>query len=86
MRDRRGLTPNPSPSSGEGGSREGRKVLAAAIRREEWDRVAALLLLAMTDVVREMPRGDIDDVLALLSSEDDVGRVLSTDVTDESDD
>jgi hypothetical protein len=52
-------------------SRDGRKVLAAAIRREDWERVAALLLLAMTDVVREMPRADIDDVLSLLSSDDD---------------
>lgn len=47
----------------------GGRTLAASIRRNEWERVALLLLLALTDVASAMPAGDIDDVLALLAQE-----------------
>ena len=45
--------------------------LAAAIRRNEWERVALLLLLGMAEAARKAPPGTIDDVLAMLSLEED---------------
>ncbi len=41
--------------------------LAIAISRNQWELVALLLLDALATTARTMPRGDIDDVLALLS-------------------
>ncbi len=41
-----------------------------AIARGEWERMSLLLLIAMTEAVRQAPAGTIDDVLALLSDEE----------------
>ena len=41
--------------------------LAIAISRNQWELVALLLLDALATTARTMPRGTIDDVLALLS-------------------
>ena len=45
--------------------------LAVAISRNQWELVSLLLLDALTTMVRAMPRGTIDDVLALLSDPED---------------
>jgi hypothetical protein len=45
--------------------------LELQIRRREWERVALLLLLAMSITARRFPPGDIDDVIALLSDEEE---------------
>ena len=45
--------------------------LAAAMRRNEWERVALLLLLGVAEAARKAPPGTIDDVLAMLSAEED---------------
>jgi hypothetical protein len=47
----------------------GGRTLAASIRRNEWERVALLLLIALTEASRALPAGDVDDVLALLAGE-----------------
>ena len=41
--------------------------LATAIRRNEWELAALLLLNALATAVRAAPPGTIDDVLAVLS-------------------
>lgn len=51
--------------------------LAAAIRRNEWELAALLLLNAVAEIARAMPPGTIDDVLALISdreASDDAAR------------
>jgi hypothetical protein len=45
--------------------------LAAAIRRDDWELAALLLLDAIAAVARTMPPGTVDDVLALLSDTED---------------
>jgi hypothetical protein len=44
--------------------------LERAVRRNEWERVALALLIALADAARRAPPGTIDDVLALLSDEE----------------
>ncbi len=41
--------------------------LAAAIRRDDWERVALYLALAVAVAARNAPPGTIDDVLAMLA-------------------
>ena len=43
--------------------------LAAAIRRNEWERAALLLLIGLLEAARGVPPDTIDDVLAMLSDE-----------------
>ncbi|MBI5285095.1 MAG: hypothetical protein HY874_08390 [Chloroflexi bacterium] len=47
------------------------RTIAASIRRNEWERVALLLLIGVAAAARKAPPGTIDDVLALLSAEED---------------
>ena len=47
------------------------RTIAASIRRSEWERVALLLLIGVAAAARKAPPGTIDDVLALLSAEED---------------
>jgi len=44
--------------------------LAAAVRRDDWERTALLLLVALADALRNAPPGTIEDLLALLASLD----------------
>ena len=51
--------------------------LAVAIRSNQWELVALLLLNAIVDAARALPPGTIDDVLALISkteASDDAAR------------
>ena len=45
--------------------------LTLAIRRGEWELVALALLLSLSDAARRLPPGTIDDVIALLSDEEE---------------
>jgi hypothetical protein len=45
------------------------RTLAASIRRSEWERVALLLAIALTDALQSLPAGDADDLLAVLARE-----------------
>ena len=47
------------------------RTIAASVRRNEWERVALLLLIGVAAAARKAPPGTIDDVLALLSAEED---------------
>ena len=47
------------------------QVLAAALRRGETERVALALLLGVAAAARSLPDASIDDLLALLSDDDD---------------
>ena len=47
------------------------RTIAASIRRNEWERVALLLLIGVAAAARKAPPGTIDDVLALLSAGED---------------
>ncbi len=51
-----------------------RTAMGAAIRRGEWERIALCLLLGISVAARKMPPGTIDDVLALLSREEEDAR------------
>ena len=44
--------------------------LAGAIARDDWERASLMLLLAVAAAARALPPGTIDDLLALLSSDD----------------
>lgn len=44
--------------------------LALAIRRDDWELVALLLLHGIASAAREVPPDTIDDVLALLDAEE----------------
>jgi hypothetical protein len=44
--------------------------LATAIRRKEWERAALLLLIGLLEAARNAPPGTIDDVLAMLGTDD----------------
>ncbi len=61
------------PAGDSGGARRvvrgGGRTVAASIRRNEWERVALLLLIALTEASRALPAGDVDDALALLAGE-----------------
>ena len=48
---------------------DARRTLAASIERGEWERVALLLLNGLAEAADRVPRGQIDDVLALLAQE-----------------
>jgi hypothetical protein len=48
----------------------GDAAMRAAIRRNDMERVALRLLLALAEAARRLPPGTIDDVLALLSAEE----------------
>ncbi len=43
--------------------------LAAALRRDDWERVALFVLLGIAEAARTAPPGAIDDVVALLAHE-----------------
>ncbi len=43
------------------------RTIAVSVRRNEWERVALLLLLGVAAAARKAPPGTIDDVLAMLS-------------------
>lgn len=45
--------------------------LAIAIEQEDWERTALLLALGLTTAVRMLPQATIDDVLALLSGDEE---------------
>jgi hypothetical protein len=45
------------------------RTLAASVRRSEWERVALLLLIALTDALQSLPAGDANDLLGLLARE-----------------
>lgn len=51
-----------------GGSRR-ESALALAIRRDDWELAALLLLHGIVSAARTLPPGTIDDVLALLDAE-----------------
>jgi hypothetical protein len=51
--------------------REG--ALAVAVRRDDWERAALLLLVALAHALRNAPPGTIEDLLALLASLDGAG-------------
>jgi hypothetical protein len=61
-------------STGAEGAMTRATPLAAAIRRKEWERAALLLLIGLLEAARNAPSGTIDDVLAMLSLEEDEGR------------
>jgi hypothetical protein len=44
--------------------------LDRAVRRNDWERVALALLIALAAAARNAPPGTIDDLLALLSGEE----------------
>ena len=44
--------------------------LAIAIRRNNWELAALLLLDALANAARTLPPGSIDDILALISDEE----------------
>jgi hypothetical protein len=44
--------------------------LDRAVRRNDWERVALALLIALAAAARKAPPGTIDDLLALLSGEE----------------
>jgi hypothetical protein len=44
--------------------------LDRAVRRNDWERVALALLIALAAAAREASPGTIDDLLALLSGEE----------------
>ena len=44
--------------------------LATAIRRKDWERAALLLLIGLLEAARNAPPGTIDDVLVMLSREE----------------
>jgi hypothetical protein len=46
--------------------------LAMAIRSNNWELASLLLLDALTATARALPPGDLDDLLALISIEEDV--------------
>jgi hypothetical protein len=46
------------------------RTLAAAIERNEWERVSLYLLLGVARALRSAPPGEIDDLIALLADED----------------
>ena len=58
---RRPAAPPTRPRSG---------ALAGAIARDDWERASLMLLLAVAAAARALPPGTIDDLLALLSSDD----------------
>jgi hypothetical protein len=43
--------------------------LAAALRDDDYERAALLLLVAFAEAARRLGEGDIDDLLALLAKE-----------------
>ena len=51
------------PATGSG-------TLAGAIARDDWERASLMLLLAVAAAARALPPGTIDDLLALISSDD----------------
>lgn len=44
--------------------------LGRAIKRNDWERVALALVLALAAATRKAPPGTIDDLLAMLSTEE----------------
>ena len=44
--------------------------LAIAIRRDNWELAALLLLDALANTARTLPPSDLDDILALISNEE----------------
>ncbi len=47
--------------------------LALAIERSDWERASLLILIAVARVARSAPPGTIDDLLALMSLEEEAG-------------
>lgn len=47
----------------------GESALALAIRRDDWELAALLLLHGIVSAAQKLPPGTIDDVLALLDAE-----------------
>ena len=51
-------------------TRDDGEVIAAAMQRGEWERVALALLLGVAIAARSMSDANIDDLLVLLSDDD----------------
>jgi hypothetical protein len=54
--------------------RDAGEVIAAAMRRGEWERVALALLLGVAIAARAMSDANIDDLLAFLAEDDGAAR------------
>ena len=52
------------------GTAKNASAIEQAIRRNEWERIALALLIALAAAARNAPPGTIDDLLALLSIEE----------------